>query len=72
MSREYVTRSRCGGLEMFFLWCIPAWDLWDQGAVGNSYFCTVAIRSTTSKYFKLLQRFPLLQGRRPAQVMNYS
>lgn len=61
MSREYVTQFRCGRLEMSSVRWNPAQDSWGQDAMRNNYFCTVAIRSTTSKYFKLLQHFPLMQ-----------
>lgn len=61
MSREDMTQFSWGGLEMFpFL----QRTLWDQGAVRNSSFGTVAIRSTTRNSLKLLQHSLLLQSRR--------
>ena len=47
--RDSIQIWSCGGLGM--LWHIPSPGSWDQGAVRNSYFCTVATRNTTSKYF---------------------
>lgn len=47
--RDSIQIQSCGGLRM--LWHIPSPDPQDQGAARNSYFCTVATRNTTSKYF---------------------
>lgn len=38
-------------METFLGRHIPVYNLWDQGAMSNSYFCPVATRNTTSKYF---------------------
>lgn len=49
--RDFVQIWRRGGLGMFLGRHIPVYNLWNQGVMSNSYFCPVATRNTTSKYF---------------------